>query len=325
MLTRLGFAVAGAALAACLVGCGNVGEDRVLSIMATGSIEGVVYFDQNGSGQLDGSEVGLADIGIRVIALGTRDTVARPVTASDGSFATAQLPVGRYRVSFAPGAIGDSVVVTQFEDSVALLAPGGMALVTVGVGFPSLTIAGARAQVPGKRFFVEGVALTALDVFGDTTTHVADGTGAIRAVRVRRTVVQQAGDSVRLQGTVASRAGQPVLDDVTVIVLDINRLIPPAELVSTGVAASADGGRLDAALAQVRNVAIADTATGATGFALTLDDGSGALTVLLDADIVFDLTGLDPGASIDATGVLVPDGGGTWRLKPRGNGDLVRR
>jgi len=324
MLTRWGFVVAGTVLGSAIVGCGNVGEDRVLSISATGTIEGVVYFDQNGSGQPDGSDVGLANIGIRVIAWGTRDTVARPVTASDGSFSTAGLPVGRYRVSLAPGAVGDSVTITQFEDSVAVLAPDETALVTVGVGFPSLTIAEAKAQVPGKKLFVEGVALTTLDVFGDTTTHVADGTGSIRAVRVRRTV-QLVGDSVRLQGTVASRDGRPVLDDVTVTVLNINRPIPPAEQVTTGVAASADGGRLDAALALVRNIAIADTATGATGFALTLNDGSGALTVLLDVDIVFDLTGLDPGVTIDATGVLVPDGAGAWRLKPRGNGDLVRR
>lgn len=324
MPARWGLAITGGVLALGLVGCVNVGEDRVLSINATGMIEGVVYFDQNGSGQPDGSDVGLANIGLRVIVMGTRDTVARPVTASDGSFATAPLPVGRYRVSLAPGALGDSVSVTQFEDSVAVLGPDGTAVVTVGVGFPSLTVADAKMQLPGKKLFVEGVALTALDVFGDTTTHVADGTGSVRAVRVRRTV-QLAGDSVRLQGTVASRDGRPVLDDVTVIVLNINRPIPPAELVTTGVAASADGGRLDAALAVVRNVAIADTTTGAAGFALALNDGSGALTVLLDKDIVFDRTGLDPGASIDATGVLVPDGGGAWRLKPRGSGDLVKR
>jgi hypothetical protein len=304
--------------------CSNAGEDSVVAITATGRIAGAVYFDVNGSGQPDGPDQPLPGVALRVVLLGTRDTLAQPVTQSDGSFTTPQLPVGRYSVVVPATTLGDSTEVVQLEDSVLTVGPDGEAVVTLGIGFPSMTIAEARALPAGRKIFVAGIALTSLGVFGDTTTHVADGSGAMRAVRVRP-AVQLSGDSVRLSGRVASRDGQPVLDDVTVIVLNINRPIPPPAQVSTGVAASADGGRLDAALGLVRNAAIADTATGAAGFALTLDDGSGALTVLLDNDIVFDLTGLDPGVSIDATGVLVPDGAGTWRLKPRGNADVLIR
>jgi hypothetical protein len=194
----------------------------------------------------------------------------------------------------------------------------------VGLGFPKVAIAEAKSLPVGTKVFVEGVALTAYGVFGDTTTHVAGLSAAIRAVRVQR-VTQLVGDSVRLAGTVASREGQPVLDDVRVFVLAFDRPIPPVSVLATGLAAVADGGRLDAALVSVLNVSIVDTATTSTGFAVSGDDGSGAVEILLDADISFDETGLIPGAAIDATGVLVPDGGGAWRLKPRGRADLVLR
>jgi hypothetical protein len=229
------------------------------------------------------------------------------------------VPVGRYELVVAPGTVGDSVDVVRIDTSEVTLRPDETVVVTVAVSFPKVSVIEARAATGGGKLFVDGIVIASLGVFGDTTLHVADTGAAIRATRVRRGTVL-AGDSVRLLGTPASREGQPVLDDVSVIVLDINRLIPPAEVVTTGVAASADGGRLDAGLAEVRNVTIADTATNSVGFVLTV----GVLEILLDTDIVFDLTGLDPGVAIDATGVLVP-AGGSWQLKPRGNADVVKR
>jgi len=305
-------------------GCGNAGSDKVLSIAATGQIQGGVYFDENGSGQPDGTDPGLPGIGLRIVALGTGDTVARPVTDATGAFATSALPVGRYAVSVPPAVLGDTVRVVQLTDSVVSLAPNAVGVVTIGIGYPKLTIAEARAQPVGTKLFVEGVALTPLGVFGDTTTHVADASAAIRVLRVQP-VTQITGDSVRLLGTVATRDGQPVLEDVRVSILAFSRPLPPIETLTTAQAASADGGRLDAALAKVSNVAISDTVTTADGFVVTADDGSGALEILLDADIAFVTAGLDPGVAIDATGVLVPDGSGAWVLKPRSQLDLTIR
>ena len=61
------------------------------------------------------------------------------------------------------------------------------------------------------------------------------------------------------------------------------------------------------------------------GYELRVDDGSGAAAILLDEDVAFTLTGLVPDAQIDAIGVLVPAGVGTWKLKPRRNADVVIR
>jgi hypothetical protein len=116
-----------------------------------------------------------------------------------------------------------------------------------------------------------------------------------------------------------------VIDDPQVFVLAIGRPVPPPEAVATGVAASADGGRLDAALARLAGITVADTVTTAAGFVLTADDGSGAVEVLLDADVSFDLAGLEPAVVVDVTGVLVPSGAGIWVLKPRSDADIVIR
>jgi hypothetical protein len=313
----LGFAVSA-------VGCGNAGEDQVLAITATGRIAGVVYFDDNGSGEPDGADRPLSGVALRVVLVGTRDTVARPVTQSDGGFTTLQLPVGRYTVGVPAETLGDSAAVVQLEDSVVTLEPEGEPFVTIGLGFPNVSIAEARALPAGRTVFVEGLALTSLGIFGDSTTHMVDISGTIRATRVLR-ATQLAGDSLRLRGTTGVRDGQPVIDAPEVFIVAISRPLPPPNDVGTGGAASADGGRLDAALARLTAITIADTATTAAGFILGAHDGSGRVEVLLDGDIAFDLTGLEPTVQLDAIGVLVPDGAGSWQLKPRSGSDILIR
>jgi len=123
----------------------------------------------------------------------------------------------------------------------------------------------------------------------------------------------------------AVRDGEAVIDDPVVYILALSRPLPPPETVSTGTAASADGGRLDAGLVRLSGVTIADTLTTNDGFELRADDGSGEVVILLDSDVAFALAGLVPAALIDAAGVLVPNGTGTWWLKPRGNSDIVIR
>jgi len=64
---------------------------------------------------------------------------------------------------------------------------------------------------------------------------------------------------------------------------------------------------------------------------MTVSDGSGALTVLLDrvADIgfrpPFTVGSLAAGARYDLVGVLVPNGSGGWVLRPRAVLDLTPR
>lgn len=315
-------AVSAAVMAALLAtACENAGEDRVLGVSQTGVVRGVVYFDVNGNRTADAADRGMQGVILRLRAQGTTDTVAQGVTDAQGLVRIANVPVGAYRVLVDTAQFGDSISVVV-QDSVAVtVPPADSVLLEAGVSFPLVSIREARTLPPGRKVFIEGNALTDFNNFGDTTVHVADSSGFIRATRVLRTAVF-AGDSVRVLGVGAARVGQPVLGNASVITLGIG-VLGPAEVLSTVVAGTADGGRLDAALVRIIDAAVNDSSTVLGDYLLTVDDGSGPLTVVFDQDASLTRTPYVPGVTIDVIGVLVPTAPGSWVLKPRRNADVV--
>jgi len=88
----------------------------------------------------------------------------------------------------------------------------------------------------------------------------------------------------------------------------------------THVAATADGGLLDAALVGVAGATMIDISTVATDVAIRMNDGSGPL------DVVFDHNLGPPaplGGTLSGNGVLVPATGSTWQLKVRADTDVT--
>jgi hypothetical protein len=329
MRRAIASAVGALALVA-LAGCPNAGEDRILSVSATGVVKGLVYFDLNGTLQPDQGDDSLKNVRIRLLTKGTRDSVAAAFSPVSGIYRIANVPVGTYLVVVDTTTIGDSVRVVQLDSTEITVPPGDSLVVNVGVSFPRVTIAEARVLAPGKKVFVVAVALTARDNFRDTTLFVQDTSGAIRATRVRTAAIFP-GDSLRLRGTTSRRSSLPTLDDVTPFSLG-TAFLPTAVQLTTTQAATAQGGTLDARLAVVLNATINDTASVGGDFKLTVDDGSGVLEVLLDAtaDPAFRAPQLPgqfiPGNKFDIVGVLAPTGSaGIWRLKPRSGQDLTKR
>lgn len=311
-----------------LSACQNAGGDRVLSIGATARLEGFAYFDADGDRRPGPSDPPLAGVGVRLVARGTRDTIASAVSDAQGEYTIAALPVGSYLVAVDTTNLGDSVRVARVDTSLVTVAPNDTVALEIAISYPRVTVTEARALPAGTKVFAEGVALNARETFSDTTVHLADAFGgSIRATRVRRGATTfVSGDSLRMLGTRRTRDGQPVLDDVTVFVLGVG-FDPPASLLTTAGAAAAQGGSLDAALARVENATVQDTAMVLGNRELTVDDGSGILTVVLDrAAGPFRDSLYVPGRALDVAGVLVPKaGGGSWRLKPRSDGDIIRR
>ena len=332
MRRAITFPLAALALAV-LAGCPNAGEDRILSVGATGVVKGLVYADQNGTLAPDGGDDSLKNVRVRLLVKGLRDSVAGAVTPASGVYRMAGVPVGSYLVVVDSTAIapnGDTVRFAKADSTEISVLPNDSVVVNVAFSYPRITIAQARALPPGRMVFVVGVSLNPSNSFRDTTLHVQDTSAAIRVTRVRAAAVFP-GDSVRLLGTTSRRSSLPTLDNVSVFPLGTT-FLPTASQVTTAVAATAQGGALDAQQALVLNATINDTASVAGDFKLTVDDGSGALEVLLDAtaDPAFRaplLPGLYvPGNKFDVVGVLVPTGlAGVWRLKPRSAQDLVKR
>jgi hypothetical protein len=318
---------------AAAVACENGGASRTLGISATGTVLGEIYFDANGSRSRDPSDVAFAGARIRLLSPGGTDTLHRATTAVDGIFRLTNIPVGTYVVIVDSASVGDSAqVLDDIPVSVTVL-PGDTVEFQGAVSYPVYTIPEARALAPGVRLFVRGIALHGRTTFSDTTVHIVDDAGgAMRATRVRPAAVEVlAGDSVMLRARIAERLGQRVLDDVTPFVIGTT-FIPTAPILTTlTVETGGLAGSLDAALVRLVDVLVTDTVTVLGNMQLSVDDGSGQATVILDrtADIGFQQPlppGLFiPGARFDITGVLVPTGAGTWRLKPRSALDLTPR
>jgi hypothetical protein len=306
------------ALSLSQVSCGNAGEDLVTSIEAAGSLTGTVFFDGNGTGDQDATDVPLAGVDISLVLAGTADTVQSATSDQDGTFGFVDVPVGSYGLVVDTSTIGDSTIVSAINPPSRDVARDDTVNVDVAISFPKVSTTQARGLPIGTNVFIDGIALNDVLTFGDSTVHVADTAGSIRAVRSGLGDLSAA-DSVRLRGKIATRSGQTVidLDRQNPFVLALAE-VPAPDTVTTAEAANADGDLLDAALVRVDSAHIVDTSTVSGNLVATVTDGTGPLEVVFDEDIVFNLGSyLVPGADLRCTGVLVPTSLGDWQLKPR--------
>jgi hypothetical protein len=93
--------------------------------------------------------------------------------------------------------------------------------------------------------------------------------------------------------------------------------------ISTKQAATAAEGTMDAALARIAGPIVAAQTRANGDRMIGVNDGSGIVDVVLDRDIAFVASQFEPGALLQATGLLVPAPGGAWQLKPRSVGDAT--
>lgn len=296
----------------CTDGGGPIGLD------GTGEVRGVAYIDRDADGRLGQlTDASAAGVHAALLLESTGDTVARATTGPDGVFAMNRVPIGRYRLVATRGALGDSVAVLQIDSAVFSLAQDDTARREIRLGYPALSVAQVRVTPLGRRIVLDGVALNGWSTFGDSTVHVRDATGAIRAVRTPQSAVQ-AGDSIRVLGTVGVNDGHPVIADAALRVLTAAVGLPAVDSVSTAAAASALNGTRSDGHVRIAGAVIQDTARVAGNLIIGVDDGSGRLEVVLDANVSFNAGPYVPGGTFAGRGVLVPaPGGATWRLKPR--------
>lgn len=299
------------AVVACSEGGGGVGLDK------TGSVRGTAYIDRNADGQFSPlTDVMAGGVAVALLVESTADTVAETQTAADGTFLLAAVPIGRYRFVASRGSLGDSVIVADIDQTVFNIPPNDTLVRTIRLGYPNVTALAVRAMPSGRRIVLEGVALNGWSTFGDSTVHVRDSTGAIRAVRAQQSAVQS-GDSIRVLGTTGVSSGFPIIADATLRVLAAAAGLPQADSVGTGSAATALGGTLADGQIRIAGALIQDTLRIAGDLILGVDDGSGRLEVVLDANVAFNAGPYVPGGTFSGRGVLVPNPGGAWRLKPR--------
>jgi hypothetical protein len=324
-----------AALCLALVaGCDNSGVDLGFGALKANTVRATVYLDRDGSRAASSADTVYGGARVALIQRGTTDTVKTAISDLRGVALFTNVSLGEYSVAVASNSLGDSVLVAAVDTSIVQSSNLPTASIKVRVqddttdlivrlSYPEVSLRQARNLAPGKRVFIRGTILAGVQSFRDTTSHIQDTSAAIRLtdVSLRNLSSNPPGDSVSVLGLTSSRAGQPILAQAVISRLQL-RPPPVASIVVTAAAASASNGSLDARLVLVQGALISDTATVAPDYTLTVSDGSGALTILMDANINFNRAAFIPGRRVTCRGVLVPNGNGGWSLKPREVNDL---
>jgi hypothetical protein len=313
--------------------CVSAGSDLGFGPEETRVIGVDIYLDRDGS-RTPTAVLDTLYRGARVALFvrGSVDTFKTATTNTLGRALFTGVPFGQYRVAVVPQSVGDSIeiqaITVGFVDTseVKVTFPDDTTFATVRLGYPEFSVREVRNLPLGRRVFIRGVILAGVQSFRDTTSHVTDSSLALRLTRVSLKgglTGNNPGDSVSVIGVTSSRAGQPTLDNASISRLPLSQPQPIPLPVSTATAATASNGALDAALIRLTGATITDTATISPDFRVVITDGTGSLTMILDANIAFPRTQFTPGRSMQAVGVLVPDGVGGWVIKPRALGDVV--
>jgi hypothetical protein len=317
------------ALAACcalaVAACERDFTDRILAFDGEGAVRVFVFRDDNLNGAFN-AQTDPVVVGAPVTLRRTSTNAGSVTFATDsgGFYKFEKVGVGRYFADLSPVILGDSLERIGGNPEFTVVEADTIRI-SIALQFPSVSISEARTSPVGRKVWVRGTVLNSANLFGDSTVHMTDGVASIRMARVRATGLAN-GDTVQMLGTRSVRDGQPIFNVVAVLERGFEDPPPLPTHVSSAVAATADGGELDAALVKVSRVVISDTLPTLAGRVLTTSDGSGPLRVLLSSTINFGAANQYlPGLALDVTGVLVPDATqpGRWILKPRARPEVV--
>lgn len=304
-----------------VIGCNNAGEKLGLPELRQGAVAVGVVFDRDGSGGLNNADTVFVGARVALFVEGGIDTFRTATTNADGLAIFEDLPLGRYTYAVVPGSVGDSlpVMINGTGDLRITANPDSLVAQTNAVvGFATLTLAEARAAAPGRRVFVRGIVSSALQFFTDSATFLT-GSANLRVTssehRPGRTA-NNLGDSVVVFGTTGTDAGQPVLLDGLIQTLAERPAPAPTEL-TVAEARSARNGELDAALVRVGTATVGDTVSVGDYFHAEIASGADTVLVIYDPKLQAPKTAFVPGRTIQVRGMLVPNGDGTWHIRPR--------
>lgn len=315
-----------------LVSCDYATDVEILEIQGTGVLFGQAYLDLNGTGASDAGDKPLKSASVEVTT-GSGDVVLSATTDTLGVFVLLGVPVGTYDVGLGSGVLGDSLEQLGPGSSITVEL-GDTTQLSIGAGFPTMTLSEVRALAPGRRVFTHGIALNSRSASTDGTIHLLD-TAEVSYLRTTNASLPATnvltGDSLRILGRTALNNGLPVLDSATPYVLQRGLTLPPTPDVTTAAAATADAGALDAALVRIRAAEMSDTSTAPNGdFHFWANDGSDSVEVVFKWFRSFTPTAIRPDTTLrirEMIGLLTPfdDGTGSirWRILPRGGSEVI--
>lgn len=312
--------------------CTNAGQSLTVPAIGQGALGVSVYFDRDNSLNRSPLDTVFAGVRLALLVPGGTDTIRRATTDSTGVAIFDSLPFGSYRLVVDRHALGDSVGVVAGDTGVVRLISqqdSSTSARIVRLGYSEVSLAQFRTLPAGKRVFVRGKVTVPLQTFRDTSMFLEDTSSSLRVVSAKALpgqVGNNYGDSVLVLGTTALAHGEPVM--LGGLAFPISPGLLPVPLVITlRDALTARHDSLDAALVQVTNAVISDTASASPDFKVIIvdpvDSTAPPLTILVDGLLNAPHSYFPIGSRVTVTGVLVPVGDGTWLIKPRGGSDFV--
>jgi hypothetical protein len=321
---RAGFVALG--LAAGAAACDNAGSALEVGTEDTGLVQVFVYLDRDGSGTISALDTAYSGAKIRLLPPAGTASLQTITSPTDGNVRFQDVAFGQYRVGIDTASIGDSLRVAAIDSGsvqITFVVPARVAIIRLA--YPEATIAQARSMPVGQRVFLRGLLTSFAQAYRDGSVHLSDATGYLRLTHVTFLgggTGNNLGDSVTVLARTASENGQPTADQARVARLAAHAAPIPIAL-TTAAAATANGGVLDAALVQLTAVVVADSGASGVDFRVGVNDGSGPVNLILDANLPFPRSIFPPGRSLTVKGVLVPNGAGGWSVKPRDTSDMI--
>ncbi len=309
--------------------CQLASDVDLLEISGSGAVVGVAFLDADGTGTFTAGDAPLSDAEVGLEVASTGEVTQTATTDSAGIFLFDEVPAGSYRIAATSGVLADSLEVLGGEDPVQVLV-GDTSQVGVGVAYPFRTVEEVGSVSPGTRIFTAGITQNPRANFDPTgRVHLAGDSLYLRALNVERAAIG-IGDSVRVLGRLVMENGRRALVDVTPFILVNQAAIPVPMEASVGVAALADGGRLDAGLVRIRNAEISDTLTNGDGdFSFWASAGGDSIEVVLRAFLSPNPSLVRPDTIVrvsEAVGLLSPvetAGDVRWQLLVRARDELL--
>ncbi|MBL0179949.1 MAG: hypothetical protein IPP98_12600 [Gemmatimonadetes bacterium] len=320
-----------ATFALLLAGCSNAGESLTFPALPEGGIAVSFFLDRDATGSYTTNDTTMAGVRVALLAANGVDTIQTMLSNATGVAIFGPVPIGRYRVVVDRAALGDTIgVVVGDTGTISILArqDSNTATRLVRLGFEEVTVAQALALPAGRRVIVRGSVVSPMQAFRDSTMFLLDATGALRITSARHwpgRIGNNLGDSVAVLGTTGVSLGRAVLLAGKVSSLGVGSA-PAPQLVTVAEVRTARGGTLDAALVQVTNAKVVDTATVALDLRVTFSeaaDDADRAVALFDQLLQAPAAIFTAGRTITVRGVLVPRGDGTWWVKPRNGSDLT--
>ncbi len=301
------------------------------AVEGTGRVTGRLFFDADNNGQFTplGGDTLLSNVAIELRERGSSVVIDETTTDASGGFEFDVVPPGTHDVFLVrdPNVTGAVVFCVNplrasvYRDETAFISVAAKRGCVVRINV-------AEADTLNAPVTVAGIVTAAQGTYRSDNVYIEDPTGGILVFGIPGSAALVLGDSVEISGVLAQFNGELQINNPVVAPNRGSATVPdPAERTTGEIAAAVAAGGAKAAdvgrLLVVRGASVGAFTAGG-GRNAVLDDGSGAIEIRLDGNVLTAIptTRFDQTKCYDIIGVLGFFNGAP-QLKPRIPSDVT--